>query len=441
MTEINNYNVLIVGSGGREAAITTALRRSRHKINIRVVGTNENPTMIQNDVAIVYLDNVIDIANYARDNNIDVAIIGPEKYLYDGIVDELNDVGIPCIGPTKNLARIETDKFFARDLLSKIGDGSFNPVFKEFIEYNENNIREFLQTIDNSFVVKNTGLCGGKGVKVMGRDFISVDEGLQYCKELIDDTGICLIEEKLEGVEFSLMSFTDGFHFSHMPIVHDYKRLANNDVGPQTGGMGCVTNNQVDNDKFLDPTKRQLVEMRNEIVIETLQKECCQLYKGVIYGSYMLTNKGDIKVIEYNCRFGDPESINVLSLLSTDFMDICLHITSSKLNLRDIDIKYEQCASCVVYAVPITYPKSAPPPENNTITSYNTNCDELIFASVNTMPQQPYNYKLLKSRSLAVIGKGKDLLEAYRMAMEIIGQISGPIYYRTDIGRGFIKFD
>jgi phosphoribosylamine--glycine ligase len=435
--EIGNYKVLIVGTGGREAAITAALKRSRHNIEIVAIGNNQNPTMIQNNVKIISLNHVIEIANYAKDNNFNMVIVGPEQYLNDGVANELNKLNIPCIGPTKELARIETDKFFARKLLNNLGDGHFNPIYKEFNKFDQNEIHTFLETINNSFVVKNIGLCGGKGVKVMGRDFITVDEGLQYCKELIDTTGICLIEEKLEGIEFSLMTFTDGFSFSHMPIVHDYKRLNNNDLGPQTGGMGCITNNSLDNNNFMNPIKRLEIELFNEIVILELQKECGQLYKGIIYGSYMLTNNGNIKVIEYNCRFGDPESINVLSLLSTDFMDICCHISNSK--LKDIEIKYQKNATCVIYAVPTTYPISAPEPGNNIIITDNTNYNELIFANTD-MTSDTNKYKLLKSRSLAVIGKGENLIEAYTNGMGLIQQISGPIYYRTDIGRGFISF-
>ena len=428
-----NYNIIILGTGGREASMVSALRKSKHNLAITAIGSNYNPTMVHYSVNIVNLKNRKDIVNYILESSVDLVIVGPEKYLEEGFVDELQKYGIKCVGPTQKLARLETDKYYARNLLMEIeSDTKYYPDFKIFKNYNELELTSFIQSINNSFVVKNIGLCGGKGVKVMGYDFDTVEEGLQYCKELIETTGNCLIEEKLEGLEFTLMSYTDGSVFRHMPVAHDYKRLLNDNDGPQTGGMGCVINNKkcrISNEKTKEA---QLV---NELVIKKLQEDNGEKYKGIVYGSFILLNKGDnieerIKVIEYNCRFGDPEVIAVLSLLETDFMEICLGIVNNK--LKDVEVNHSNESVCLVYVAPQGYPTLKSSDESGYITVQKID-DNMIFANA-TVTDEKNNIKLLTSRSVAVTGKGDNLSIARNRTMELVKTISGPIYYRTDIG-------
>lgn len=429
MSDTNiNYNVVIIGTGGREAAIVVALRKSKYNLNIKTIGGNNNPTILNHGGDIVNLDNMKDIIEYIVGNKTDLVIIGPEKYLNYGLVDELGKYNINCVGPSHKLAQLETDKTFARKIITNIDN--YNPKFKVFKSYNESEILSFLSTINNNFVVKNIGLCNGKGVKVMDQDFITINEGLNYCKELINISGVCLIEEKLVGTEFTLMSYTDGISFSHMPVVHDYKRLLNNNAGPQTGGMGCVINK----DTFISSSKIIEAQKCNEVIVNKLQEECSELYKGIIYGSFMILDNNDIKIIEYNCRFGDPEAIGVLKLLKSDFMDICLGISNN--TLSEVNVEYDNESVCVIYIVPQKYPYIKSGMESGIISNIHHN-DNIICANVD-VTDNDNKYKLLSSRSVAVIGKHEKLGDACNISMNIINNIEGPIYYRDDIGKNFI---
>lgn len=427
-----NYNVIIIGTGGREAAIVMALKKSKYNIIITAIGSNKNPTMVYHNVNCFDLKNKEDILKHILKNNVDLVIIGPEKYLEQGLTDDLQKYKIKCIGPTKDLARLETDKNYGRRMLFMIEYSlEYCPSYKLFDVYDEKDILKFLKSINNKFVLKNIGLCGGKGVKVMGYDFNTITEGLQYCKELIETTGKCLIEQKLEGIEFTLMSYTDGKTFRHMPIVHDYKRLLNNNLGPQTGGMGCVINNK---SNIIPFNKIKEAEYVNESVIEELQKDCNETYKGIVYGSFMMLNDKTIKVIEYNCRFGDPEAIAVLSLLETDFMDICLGIVNN--TLHDIKVKHSDESACVIYVAPQGYPiiKSN---KSDTIIIHDMDYDNMIFANTTTTDSNN-QFKLLTSRSVAITAKSNNFEAACSRAMELVKRIDGPIYYRNDIGVNFI---
>ena len=164
-----------------------------------------------------------------------MAIIGPEAPLANGVVDELQKNNIQCVGPTKDLAQIETSKSFTRDLMRKYNI----PGCPDYQTFNDlNNVSEYLNTLGENYVVKFDGLMGGKGVKVSGEHLNSHAEAIEYCEQIIANNGKFVIEEKLIGEEFSLMSFCDGEHLIHMPPIQDHKRAYENDTGPNTGGMG-----------------------------------------------------------------------------------------------------------------------------------------------------------------------------------------------------------
>jgi len=287
-------------------------------------------------------------------------------------------------------------------------------------------VTEFLNELGDNFVVKYDGLAGGKGVKVAGDHLYSKNEALTYCKELVNNNGKFIIEEKFIGEEFSLMSFCDGNIMKHMPAVQDHKRAYEGDRGPNTGGMGTYSN--ADHSlPFLsdnDIIEAQQINLKTGFALKDKFNEG---YKGVLYGGFMATANG-VKLIEYNARFGDPEAMNVLSLLETDFIDICISISESSLD--QIDVKFSNKATVCKYAVPTGYPESPIKGEPiNGLDLLNPDC--VLYASVDII-----NGKLIAagSRTVAVIGIADTISDAEKIAEKNISLIKGSLFHRSDIG-------
>jgi len=329
--------ILVVGSGGREYSIILALLKNCKKEELYCYSSIINPE-IKKLVKTYYIGEITDIHNiqyYASLINATLVIIGPEKPLSYGLADLLWSRNIPTIGPYKALARIETSKIFAREFLKDHDMNKYNPnyqVIKKKLYKNFN----FIETINNlqqSYVIKADGLCGGKGVLVKGDHFTTDEEGLQICKNLIKENRDFLIEEKLIGNEFSYITFSDGReHYCHTFPIQDYKRAYDNNKGPNTGSMGCyVDKNLILN--FL--TEKDIVECQeiNVKVLNTLQKRCNLNYHGFLYGSFIKTETG-IKVIEFNARLGDPEGILLLDALQNNFYNICMDMIKGTLTKR-----------------------------------------------------------------------------------------------------------
>src|SRR5579875_2121977 len=241
--------VLIIGSGAREHAIATALARSPQSPDLLCYSNAHNPG-IERLTRRYTTGSLIDgaaIAAFAKDQGATLAIIGPEAPLAAGVADALWATGVPTVGPTQNLARIESSKGFARDLLAKHNIPG-NPRFQRFTptlhENPEATLAEAQITLEHfrdQHVIKDDGLAGGKGVKVFGDHLHTLDDSLAFCRELLAAGHPFIIEEKLEGEEFSLLSFTDGTTLRHMPPVQDHKRAFEGDRGPNTGGMGSYS--------------------------------------------------------------------------------------------------------------------------------------------------------------------------------------------------------
>lgn len=418
-------NILIVGSGAREHAIARSIKKSKIPNKLYCFASNRNPG-IKEISEILEIGKTTDsqaVSNFAVKYSIDLAIIGPEAPLAKGVVDLLQEINIQCVGPIKNLAQIETSKGFTRDLMQKYNI----PGCPEYQTFNNlTNVSEYLNILGKNYVVKFDGLMGGKGVKVSGEHIKSHAEAIEYCEQIIKKNGKFVIEEKLIGEEFSLMSFCDGEYLVHMPPVQDHKRAYENDTGPNTGGMGSyndanqtlpfLTNNDIDSAKAI-----------NIATAKALKKEFGIGYKGILYGGFIATAEG-VKLIEYNARFGDPEAMNVLSLLQSDLIDIFLGITNS--SLHTCDVTFSNKATVCKYAVPEGYP--ATPIKGKTIDiSKVKNPDQLFFASVDTKEGLLIE---AGSRTVAVIGIADTLQEAEAIAESEIKRIAGPLFHRTDIG-------
>jgi len=418
-------NILLVGSGAREHAIAHALNNSPQEKNIFCLASNMNPG-ISELCTEIKIDDINDpklVSSYALKIGAAIAIVGPENPLAMGVADALWAMGTKVVGPKKNLAQIETSKSFARDLLTEY-DIPACPEYRTFSSMD--GVLPFLQDLGEHYVVKYDGLAGGKGVKVAGDHLHSHNEATAYCQSLVDRGGKFIIEEKLIGQEFSLMSFCDGNSLKHMPAVQDHKRAYEGDIGPNTGGMGTYS----DANHSLPFLNEEDINMAHSINVSTakaLKDKFGEGYKGVLYGGFISTANG-VKLIEYNARLGDPEAMNVLPLLDSCFIDICNGIVDG--NLSHVDVQFKAKATVCKYAVPQGYPDNpirGIPIEISDV----QNPEQLFYASVDIKDGQLI---LAGSRAVAAVGIADNISSAEEIAEKNISAIKGPVFHRTDIG-------
>jgi phosphoribosylamine--glycine ligase len=417
---------LIVGSGAREHALAKALKRSAQDPAVFCYGSSMNPGIDALTVA-YHVGDICDaeaVLAKALHWKIDIAIIGPEAPLELGLADLFWKNGIRTIGPKKILAQIETSKAFTRNLLKKFeAKGALEyRVFRDPF-----GVREYLEHLgSNQYVIKADGLMGGKGVKVGGEHLHSFNEAEAYCEELFAQGHSFVIEEKLVGQEFSLLCFCDGTRLVPMPIVQDHKRAYVDDEGPNTGGMGSysLANHRL---PFLSDTDIETAMHINETIISALTYEYQDYYIGILYGSFMATKKG-IQLIEFNARFGDPEALNVLAILESDFAVICEAMVSGKLTPEMVT--FANLATVCKYAVPDGYPDNAV--KNVEIDIHGVQDQEQLYlGAVNQENGQLY---ATGSRTAAVVGIADNVVDAEKIAEAEINRIKGQLFHREDIG-------
>ena len=494
MASTDTINILLIGCGGREHAYYSSLKNSS-KICKFYCYTGQQSGIdgkgIRNPaIQATYINSLSDIEDIKH--TISFAIVGPEKFLADGIVDDLRNMRIPSIGPSKNLAQIETSKNFARTLLNKLEiidnlktnfqydntdfsfSGKYNP---KYMSVDQNmSVSEITSKIwkmldefgYDRLVLKQDGLASGKGVQTK---FSYSEELLEYVFSSFRkrECHRILIEEKLIGQEFTLMSFSDGNKLIHTPIVVDYK--VSDPINPvNTGGFGSVLGNPSDfgitNDDIM------LAQKINQYVVDDLHKNTAingEKYIGILYGSFIKTKNG-IKVIEYNARGGDSEIINVLDNMSTPFIDVCLSMIKGNICDIDFDINQsvnrntstnlfmpEHYVNVVKYYVPIGYPNNVndlikmipldisflQKNNNDGKSRLGLNCYQkggiimsgLDFNKIVYGDTITSNYCYLTgSRTIAILGRGRNVSEC----LETINQIYSYILENT---KGFHSLD
>ena len=416
-------NILLIGNGAREHCIAETFARSNRNPRLfsYMKSKNLGIARLSEKTMLGRYGDLEGICNFAKDNDVDFAFVGPEDPLNNGVVDALEKAGISSIGPKKSAARLETSKSFTRLLLQKYKIEG-NPKFKVFDS--AKGIKEFLLELEG-IVIKPDGLTGGKGVKVQGDHFNTKEEAYSYCKEVLSEHPVVVIEEKLEGEEFSLQCLTDGKNIIATPPVQDHKRAYAGDKGPNTGGMGSYSCA----DHLLPFISKKDVEQGIEItkkVAEAIHKETGDAYKGVMYGGFIVTRKG-IKLLEYNARFGDPETMNVLPILKTDFVGMCMAIIEGKLD--KITPEFDKKATVCKYAVPTGYPDN--PVKKQKVEIGNTGKARLYYASVDEKEDGIY---MTASRAIGVVGISEKIEDAEEIAEQGVKAIKGPVFHREDIG-------
>ena len=426
-------HILIIWSWTREHCIAWKLAQSKQNPTISCFGSHKNPWILPTckHYQVGTITNTEEVVQFANKIGATLAVIWPEAPLATGVADALRDSVIPTVGPRKQLAQLETSKAFTRNLLTKYNistwsaDRNVSPAFQYF--QSMEGIEEFItDQCYGSFVIKHDGLKGGKGVLVMGDHFEMLQEWLTICQQIIDEGDAFLIEEKIVGQEFSLISFCDGKSLAHTPVVQDHKRAYEGDTGPNTWGMGTYS----DANHLLPFLTMQDVldaQQINKQVLRALQQEFNQPYQGIMYGGFMVTAHG-IKVIEYNARFGDPEVFNLLTLLETDLVEVCQAIT--KQTLDQVTISFKQQASVCKYLVPQWYPSDPIKGAEINMGDVPTGID-YFFGSLD---QQNDKLLTLWSRAIALIAHGDTIEQAEQDVEVATTAFSWPLEHRKDIG-------
>lgn len=424
--------VLLIGNGAREHAIAESLVRDGD-VELFVFAKANNPGILP--VSSAYeIGSFTDfgaLSAFACKVKPDFAFIGPDDPIADGVADLLLEDGIHSVAPLKTVARLESSKSFTRDLVKKYGIPG-NPDFKVFTT--DAGMVEFLENLEGNFVVKADGLMGGKGVLVSGEHIHTNEEALNWSKKCIEKFGRVVIEEKLVGQEFSLMSFVDGTHVIDMVPIQDHKRAFEGDTGPNTGGMGSYS----DSNHSLPFLVKKDLEEAHDITVQVasaLFKETGVLFKGIMYGGFMVTSKG-VRLIEYNARFGDPEAMNALPILQTNFVHVCRAILEGSLD--KLKIEFEKKATVCKYIVPEGYPDNSRKNERieidmGKISLLNEGSTKLklYYSSVDKKDDGIFTSS---SRAIAVTGIADSITDAEKAAESACEAISGHVFHRHDVG-------
>ena len=417
-------NLLVVGSGGREHTIIKKLRENPDVTEIYALpgngGIAADATCV--DIGAKDIENIV---KFATEHQIDYAVVAPDDPLVLGCVDALNEVGIPCFGPKANAAIIEGSKVFSKDLMKK-----YNIPTAEYEVFTEmDKALDYLETAPIPTVIKADGLALGKGVVIA----MTCNEAKDAVRSMMEDKifgesgSRVVIEEFLTGPEVSVLSFTDGKTVVPMVSSMDHKRALDNDEGLNTGGMGTVAPNPYYTDEIAEICMNTIFKP----TIDAMNAEG-RTFKGCLYFGLMLTPKGP-KVIEYNCRFGDPETQVVLPLLESDLLTVMKATTDGTLTPDMVKFRDGSCA-CVVMASK-GYPQKYQ-------TGFEITLPDSVADRVYVAGAKLVDGKLLTSggRVLGVTGTGENLQSALNAAYDAVDQITFEnAFWRKDIGARALK--
>lgn len=409
--------VLVVGSGGREHALCYAFHQSPQVETVYVAPGNPGMRDVATPIPVPVHD-FDGLIAFAKQHQVDLTFVGPEVPLVNGIADAFEAAGLKVFGPRKNAAVLEGSKAFSKDMMKRYHIPT--ATFEVFTDVEQ--AKQYIRTCSFPLVLKADGLAAGKGVIIAQ----TIEEALQaaddmMCHHLFQEAGATLvIEEYLEGEEFSLMALVHGEHVYPLPIAQDHKRAYDGDMGPNTGGMGSYTPvAHLPATAVSEAMERIMIPMCKAMVAEG------RPYQGVLYGGLMLTKDG-VKTIEFNCRFGDPETEVILQALQGDFYQICVDVLAD----REPQFHVSDQTYLGLVMASSGYPQSS---TSNALIEGITETAPAIFhmGTAETNGQ----YVTHGGRVLFVSGSGNSIEEAYHNAYQRAASIHcDKLFYRKDIG-------
>ena len=419
-------NVLIVGSGGREHALAWRINQSPNLTRLWVAGGNAGTAALAENLEIRSSD-VDAVVAAAREVSADLVVVGPEAPLALGLADRLNGLGIPVFGPSQAAAQIEASKSFALDLMRDAGVPC--PDFHIFTD--QSDALAYLKTHQEPVVVKADGLAAGKGV-ILCRDSEQGAAAVRECmsERAFGEAGATVVlEEYLSGPEVSVFAFCDGEHLSPLVAACDYKRLEDGDQGPNTGGMGSFAQPE-----FWTPNLASEVEQTIMQPVLQAMAERGTPYRGVLYAGLMLTDAGP-KVLEFNCRLGDPETQVVLPLLASDPLELML--ASAQGNMNSISVQWETKNYVGIVMVSGGYPGEYQTGYEITGLEDDGPMDTMVFHAGTRLGAGGLSSPPLTAggRVLTVVGGGDSIEQARQRAYSRLEQIGFQgARWRRDIG-------
>jgi phosphoribosylamine--glycine ligase len=423
-------DILVIGSGGREHAIVWCAAKSKRVDKIYCAPGNAGTAKTAENVSIK-VDDINGLLKFAREKKIGLTIVGPEIPLVAGIVDIFEAEGLKIFGPNKAAAQMEGSKAFTKNLFKK-----YRIPTADFGEFDKSTdaVKYIKAHKKYPLVVKADGLAAGKGVIIAANEA----EAIGAVKDIMDlkifgGAGKrTVIEEFLEGEEASILAFTDGETVLPLPASQDHKRIFDGDKGPNTGGMGAYAPAPL-----ITPALAE--KIKNEILLPTVSALRSEgiIYKGILYAGIMMTKDGP-KVLEYNVRFGDPETQAVLPLLKTDLLELCL--ASAEGRLKDIKMEIENKASITVVLASKGYPGDYEKGrEIAGLDAFDNMNDVMVFHAGTTIK----NGKIVTAggRVLNVTAVAKDIRSAIEKVYKHIDKAHFEgVYYRKDVGRKALKW-
>ena len=424
---------LLLGNGGREAVMAEHIAKEH---NLYAILPYANPSIVEyveKSGGTYIIGNPFDkelVRKFMKENNIGVCVISSDNLQQEGLNDLALEEGVQTFGATSKGAKIEWSKTYALDIVEKLAP---EMIIKNYNIQDEETLKQVIDTYNSeAFVVKPEGLTGGKGVKVGGDHFDTKQEGFDYAHTLLKESGKVIIQDKVQGEEFTVMGLTDGENVVITPIIFDYPYRLDGDKGPGTGGMGTISFED-GSLPFLEQSDIDKCEDLIRKTVKHLNKDSLE-FTGVLYGGFFKCVDG-IKFIEFNARFGDPESMNVLNLLETPFTEVVEHIING--TLSEEKCKFRKQATCLVYVVSPDYAIR----DNSEPCIFTLDKEgvlgkgaKIYFASTKHIEGSTYS-SVGNSRLFAVIAEGDNLQEAKEKAYSAIeGNVDIKLHYRKDIG-------
>ncbi len=421
--------VLVVGSGGREHALCWKISKSPHVTAVYCapgnVGISDHATCI--DIKVTDIESLV---KFAKAEEIELTIVGPEIPLSLGIVDRFEEEELSIFGPNQAAAEIESSKAFSKNLMKKYGIPT--AFFSTFSDYNE--AVNWVKEVKPPLVIKADGLAAGKGVIICHteEEAVRVLDDIMNSKIFGDSGNRVVIEEFLQGEEVSFIAFTDGENVVPLESSQDHKPLLDGDEGPNTGGMGAYSPAPI-----VTPELHEAI--MNQVMIPTVEAMRAEgrEYKGILYAGLMI-NDSDIKVLEFNCRFGDPEAQPLLMRMRSDIVPLMREISTGGLAKEQIEW-YDEASVCVVLAskgYPGDYKKGFP---IHRIDDVNNMDGVLVFHSGTASDNE--HIVANGGRVLGVTALGSDIPEAINLAYKAVNHIDNDsLHFRTDIGKKALKY-